>query len=82
MATENKKGAFSMDAALFKQVSDYCELSALETDELIEQAVRSYLQPRQQQLEEFAQGYVDMAQLNREIAQEFSQCESEAYALI
>lgn len=68
----------AFDAQLSKRIAAYCEYYAIDENDLVNDALAEFFEAHRQNLDALAQGYVEMGQLNSEIAHEFSSCEAEA----
>ncbi|KRO17255.1 hypothetical protein [Lacticaseibacillus saniviri] len=74
--------SMQMDGALEAKVEAYCEFHDIKRETLLKSAMAEFLKEHDPELDQLMNGYVEMAQLNAEICQEFSACESEAYSHI
>lgn len=82
METENHQLPIQLNQQLTDQIMTYCEIYSLDENDLIQDALNEFMQTRQAKVDHIINGYVEMAKLNSQIAEEFSNCESEAYAHI
>lgn len=68
----------ALDARLSKRMAAYCEYYAINENDLVNDALAEFFEAHRQNLDALVKGYVEMGQLNSEIAHEFSSCEAEA----
>lgn len=72
----------NLDAKLVQEIKTYCEVYALDENDLIQDALREFMVTRQAKVDGLISGYAEMASINSQIAAEFNECECEAYAHI
>ncbi|KRK40935.1 hypothetical protein [Loigolactobacillus bifermentans] len=79
MASKSTSGVpVAFDAQLSKRIAAYCEYYAINENDLVNDALAEFFEAHRQNLDALVKGYVEMGQLNSEIAHEFSSCEAEA----
>ncbi|QFP79066.1 hypothetical protein [Latilactobacillus graminis] len=82
MQANQKQRPVKLDVELVQEIEQYCEVYALDENDLIRDALHEFMTTRQAKVDNIINGYAEMASINSQIAAEFNACESEAYAHI
>lgn len=82
MDAKGKKLSVMVDTTVYAQMETYCEIYDIDENDLMNDAMYDFIQEHKKPVEDLINGYAEMAQLNAEIANEFSACEAEAYLRI
>ena len=82
MEANHERLSVNLDVKLVQEIKTYCEVYGLDEIDLIQDAIHEFMATRQAKVDNVINGYVEMANLNSQIAAEFNACESEAYARI
>ncbi|MSD84016.1 hypothetical protein GKC32_07610 [Lactobacillus curvatus] len=82
MKANREQLSVKLDVELVQAIKQYCEVYALDENDLIQDALHEFMATRQAKVDHVINGYAEMASINSQIAAEFNACESEAYAHI
>lgn len=82
MKANREQLSVKLDVELVQAIKQYCEVYALDENDLIQDALHEFMATRQAKVDNVINGYAEMASINSQIAAEFNACESEAYAHI
>ncbi|KHO11895.1 hypothetical protein OA78_2319 [Latilactobacillus curvatus] len=82
MKANREQLSVKLDVELVQAIKQYCEVYALDENDLIQDALHEFMATRQSKVDNVINGYAEMASINSQIAAEFNACESEAYAHI
>ncbi|MCS8616968.1 hypothetical protein [Latilactobacillus curvatus] len=82
MKANREQLSVKLDVELVQAIKQYCEVYALDENDLIQDALHEFMATRQSKVDNVINGYAEMASINSQIAAEFNACENEAYAHI
>ena len=82
MKANREQLSVKLDVELVQAIKQYCEVYAIDENDLIQDALHEFMATRQSKVDNVINGYAEMASINSQIAAEFNACESEAYAHI
>lgn len=74
-----KKVSIQLNPEMVDMLEKYSADNSNDINDIVDQALESYLHEREDNcVDELIHGYMDMAQINEEISNAFSNCEQEA----
>ncbi|EKU93625.1 Uncharacterised protein [Alloiococcus otitis] len=74
---QSKELTVKVDSGTYNAFQAYCEESSFDQDEIVEHLMDRFVDESRMMINQMRKGYAEMANLNLEIAAEFSECDNE-----